>query len=275
MPVKIVINGPLFPYTENDSRLIEDKVNQSPEEDFDVFIHSPGGSIWEGKKLYHLFNNLPGKVRFFVTGLAGSAASYLCMAGDELHVYEYSEFMMHSAMTCFGFCGNAAQLEEAIPQLEKQIPALRAEDKVIANIYAKRSNVDVAKVTAWMEEETTFRGEEIVKNGLATHLIKTEPRDGGKTNSADALPKFDLSEFKMHKDSAFHRPFGGGIEPYMSWQSTSNADLPVSDPGKQNNADSSNNGTTSADDIETLQRIARNKAVARNRLLALQHPAAK
>ena len=269
MPVKIVINGPLFPYTENDSRLIEHEVSKTPNEDFDVFVHSPGGSIWEGKKLFHLFNNLPGKVRFFIPGLAGSAASSMCMAGDELHVYEYSEFMMHSAMTCFGFCGNAKQLEEAIPKFQQQIPALKAENKVIAGIYAKRAKIDISKVIEWMDVETTFHGEEIVKMGLATHLIKTPARGAGKTNMVDELQKFDLSAFQMHKTSAFHKPFGAGIEPYMSWQSVDHLEQPNDDDDRGGAPEGT---VATGEDVETIQRIARNRAVARNRLLRINHP---
>lgn len=249
MASTITINGPLYPYTENDSRLIEEEVSKlDPMEPIDLHIHSPGGSVWEGKKLFNLFMARQAPVHVYVDGLAGSAASFLAMAGSKLFVYDYSEFMIHSAMTWIMFMGNARELEKLIPEIEKEVDGLRSEDKVIANLYAKRASIDVSKVTAWMEAETTWRGKEILDVGFATDLIETPAR--GKEN----LAKYDLSGFKAAAKSGYHEKFCEGIDSYMSWFAANGGlRADIKDPA----------GT----DTGKIRQIAVAQAAARNRVL--------
>lgn len=251
MPTKIEINGPLYPYTDNDSRLIADAVKQAgTDAELDVHWHSPGGSIWEGKKLFQLFLDHEGPVNMYVT-LAASAASYAAMSGDKLFVYDYSEWMVHSAMTWFSFFGNAKELEGNIPVWQKEIKNLRSEDKVLAKIYADRSKIDLDEMTGYMDEETTWYGKDILDVGFATDLLETPKREGG---SKENLAKFDLSCFEMHRKSAFHEMYGEGIEPAFAWQAQSNA-VPENEPSPE---------------PEKLRKVAAAQAKARQRQLEIR-----
>ena len=44
-----------------------------------IYINSPGGSVWEGKTIYALLCRFPGTKTVYVDGIAGSAASFIAI----------------------------------------------------------------------------------------------------------------------------------------------------------------------------------------------------
>ena len=64
--------------------------------DINVYIDSGGGSAIEGMRIYNMFKNYDrGVVNFYGSGIVGSAASFICLAGnlklDKLCQYLYHE----------------------------------------------------------------------------------------------------------------------------------------------------------------------------------------
>jgi len=251
MATTIDINGPLYPWTENDSRLIAEKVQEAgTDAELEVLVHSPGGSVWEGKKLFQLFMDHKGPVNGYVT-LAASAASYLSMAFDKLFVYDYSEWMVHSALTWFDFFGNAKELEIELPKLQKEVINLRNEDKALAKIYSDRGNISIDDMTRYMDEETTWYGKDILEAGFATDILDTPRRGAEKEN----LAKFDLGCYKMHRKSAFHEKYAEGIEPMMAWDVQSGSEETAAGPDVSS---------------DKIRHVAAKRAAARQRQIELR-----
>lgn len=208
---KIDITGPLYQYTNNDARLIQHQFNDFDENDeVEIFWHCPGGDTREANKIFTTIMNHKGKTTSKII-LAASAGSYASMGADRLEVYDYSEFMIHSAMMRTCLTCNRAQIDKMIEFIQSQKPVLEILDSQIAEIYAKRSGIDKDKVIKWMNEETTWRGEEIKKAGFATDFVDTPPRE------IENLARFDLSSYENLKDSRWHQQYSNSIEPEEAW----------------------------------------------------------
>jgi ATP-dependent protease ClpP protease subunit len=238
---KINITGPLFAYTMNDARIIQQRFNEfAPSDEVEITWHCPGGDIREGNKIFDIImqHKAPTTSRIL---LAASAGSYAATAADRMVVYDFSEFMIHQAHLYAYFQGHRGKIDEFIKQLEEQKPVLEQLDKTIANIYSKRCNMDHGKIMEYMLQETTWRGEEIKKIGFATDFADTPARDSDKEFSNLANAKFDLSCYANHDKSRWHKLFGEGIASSEAWyaQTAALANLnttPQSEPPKTDHA---------------------------------------
>lgn len=250
----IDITGPLFQYSNNDSRYIQELFNEmDPKDEVVINWHSPGGDTREGNKLFNMILNHPGKTTSNVI-LAASAASYAAMAADEMNVFDYSEFMIHRSMVVAFFIGNRVDLDKHIAEMEKEKEVLEELDRQISNMYAKRAKMDSDKILDWMADETTWRGKKILDAGFATNFIDTPPRD--KQN----LAKFDMSCYANWNQSIWHEKYGSGIRAEEAWAAQTLAFLK---PEDLRNVD----GETEAK--REAQR-AKNVAIAKQKLKIMQ-----
>ena len=55
-------------------------------EEVEVYINSPGGSIFAGSEIYTELRAYSGRVRVKIVGIAASAASVIAQAGDESEI---------------------------------------------------------------------------------------------------------------------------------------------------------------------------------------------
>ena len=87
-------------------------------EEIKIHINSGGGSVFGGLAIYNLLKSYKGKKIVYIDGLAGSIASVIALAGDEVYIYENSMMMIHNPLTAI--CGyyNAKELQEQINALE-------------------------------------------------------------------------------------------------------------------------------------------------------------
>jgi ATP-dependent protease ClpP protease subunit len=140
-------------------------------------VNSPGGDAFEGVAIYNLLKNNGKPVNVYVDGLAASAASIICMAGDTITMGEASMMMIHNAI---GMAyGNADDLRSLADTLDKVTES-------IADVYVNRTKNKKSDVLDMMTAETWMTAKEAVKNGFATEVAGK----GGYKNS------FDLSAFK-------------------------------------------------------------------------------
>lgn len=254
---KIDVTGPLFSYTNNDSRIIQEQFDSfDPNDEVEIYWHSPGGDTREGNKIFNTILSHKGKTTSKVL-LAASAASYAAMGSDEMEVYDYSEFMIHSAMMATFVLCNRSQIDGVIEFLNEHKPVLEKLDSQIANIYSKRASVAFDKVMKWMGEETTWRGEEIHKVGFATKFVDTPPR------TYENMAKFDLSCYQNHQGSKWHEQYSPNIDAKEAWYAQTAAILLPDETGDAKNTEAAttneSDGTPEPDDHVKLARIAKAK----------------
>lgn len=161
---ELYIYGDIVRYRWDDS----DTSAKSFKQDLDAFgdihtlnlyLNSPGGSVFEGVAIYNILKRHKATVNVHVDALAASIASVIAMAGDKIYMPSNSMMMIHNPWT-FTW-GNAAELRKAADDLDrigvsmKQSYLDRAGDKL-----------DEAKLTELLDAETWLSAQECFDYGL-------------------------------------------------------------------------------------------------------------
>lgn len=124
-----------------------------------LYINSPGGSVFEGVTIHNILKRHKARVVVHVDGLAASIASVIAMAGDEIHMPRNAMMMIHNPWT-FTW-GNAAELRKAADDLDriglsmKQTYLDRGGDKLVED-----------KLTELLDAETWLSAQECFDYGL-------------------------------------------------------------------------------------------------------------
>lgn len=132
-------------------------------------VNSPGGSVFAARAIEQAIREHKSKIIVHIDGLAASAASFLIMAADEIHMAPGSFLMIHKAWTWM--YGNA-------DDLRKEASLLDQIDGSLVKTYAKRSGQDEAGIANWMAEETWFEAATAVELGFANAVSdEAAPKD--------------------------------------------------------------------------------------------------
>ena len=140
-------------------------------------VNSPGGDAFAGVAIYNLLKASNKPVNVIVDGMAASAASIVCMAGDTITMNDGTVMMIHEAQGC-------AMGDEAT--MTKMADTLKTVTGSIADIYANKTGMSKNKVLEMMKEETWMDPKVAVKQKFATAV-------GG---SSAVKNVFDLSLFR-------------------------------------------------------------------------------
>ncbi|MGO5554231.1 head maturation protease, ClpP-related [Segatella copri] len=147
-----------------------------------LYVNSPGGAAWDGVAIMNALRRHRARVLVTVDGLAASAASLICMAGDHITMGPSSQMMVHDASGIAW--GNAQVLRDTATVLDKLSDSY-------ADAYAKRASGTRAQWRDIMRAETWYTAEEAVLAGLA------DAWDGSEDAAAAAsATPFDLSSFR-------------------------------------------------------------------------------
>lgn len=123
-------------------------------QDIDIYINSGGGSVFAGIAIYSMLKRHKGKKTVHVDGLAASIASVIALAGDEVIVPKYANFMIHNPLCMLWNSYNAIDLRKIASTLDSC-------KESILNIYMENVKEGVTKeeLSALMDEEKWFTGE--------------------------------------------------------------------------------------------------------------------
>ena len=135
-------------------------------ESVEVEINSPGGSVFEGQRIFNALRSMSARgveITTRVNGLAASMGSVILMAGDKREITTGSRVMIHEASTIAA--GDARALRRQSDLLE----GISAE---IAGIYADRTGGDVKAIRQMMLAETWMDATEAKENGFVDSIIK-------------------------------------------------------------------------------------------------------
>ena len=151
--------------------------------EIEIYINSLGGDVVEGTAIYNQLRRHPAHKTVYVDGFAGSIASVIAMAGDEVVMPANTLMMIHN-MT-WGVYGNPAQLRKAADDLEvindtgREAYLLKAGDKLSRE-----------KLTELMDAETWLPARECVELGLADRIAdapSAEEAEGAPQQRAGAV----------------------------------------------------------------------------------------
>jgi ATP-dependent protease ClpP protease subunit len=109
-------------WTGNDARTFQSKLKEIQAEVIELRINSPGGSVFEGVTIYNLLIAHPARVEVKVDGLAGSIASVIMLAGDEVEVAENAMVMIHNpTVVAWGESTELRTMADALDRIKDAI----------------------------------------------------------------------------------------------------------------------------------------------------------
>ena len=111
----------------------------------DIFINSPGGSVFEGVAIYNQITRFVGPKDVHIDGLAASIASVIAMCGDTIHMAENAMMMIHKP---WGMAmGDAVELRKTADTMDQVEGALVA-------TYVGRTGQSEKAISDWLQAET-------------------------------------------------------------------------------------------------------------------------
>ena len=133
---------------ENVKKMLDEVKNVK---NLDIYINSGGGSVFAGIAIYNMLKRNKAHKKVYVDGLAGSIASVIMMAGDEIIIPANAYLMIHKAST-FVY-GNA-------DDLIKMATTLETIEEGIMSIYETRlkEGVKIEEIKQMLDEETWMTG---------------------------------------------------------------------------------------------------------------------
>jgi ATP-dependent protease ClpP protease subunit len=141
----------------------------------EIEIHSPGGSVFDGWRMHNAIKDMRARgVRVIAkVSLAGSMASVVAIAADEVHMAKGGRFMIHDASTVT--VGTAQDHYRAAGLLDS------ISDE-IAGAYAEKTGKGKDEMREMMLAETWLTSSQAVALGLADKEM-----DGGKVDAEDKV----------------------------------------------------------------------------------------
>lgn len=127
----------------------------------DIYINSPGGSVFEGRAIMAALSRFSGKTVAHIDSLCASAATSIALACNEVVMSEGALFMIHNASG--GVWGDKTDMRETADLLEK------IELSVIKD-YTDKTGKGDAEVIALMDAETWFTATEAKAHGFIDRI---------------------------------------------------------------------------------------------------------
>ena len=135
-----------------------------PGKDINVYINSPGGSVYAGLGIYDTMQFIQSDVATICTGMAASMAAVLLVAGKEgkRSALPHSRVMIHQPLG--GVQGQASDIEIEAREIQKL-------KKELYTIIADHSHTDYDKVWADSDRNYWMTAEEAKEYGMIDEVL--------------------------------------------------------------------------------------------------------
>ncbi|QPW48952.1 Clp protease ClpP [Bacillus thuringiensis] len=133
-------------------------------ETINLYINSPGGSVFETMAMIAMLQRHPAKVISYIDGIGASCASVLPMISDKIIMYANSMLMVHNAWTYAS--GNADKLRKAADDIE------RINQSMVQHYLTRAGDkLDEDKLKQLLDAETWLSADEAMEYGLCDEII--------------------------------------------------------------------------------------------------------
>ncbi|MCU4822789.1 Clp protease ClpP [Bacillus cereus] len=151
-------------------------------ETINLYINSPGGSVFETMAIIAMLQRHQAKVISYIDGIGASCASVLPMISDKIIMYANSMMMIHNAWTYAS--GNADQLRKAADDIE------RINQSMVQHYLTRAGDkLDEDTLKQLLDAETWLSAEEAMGYGLCDEIISAN-------NAAACLDEKWAKEYK-------------------------------------------------------------------------------
>lgn len=129
----------------------------------DIYINSPGGSVFAAISIYNIIARHKGAVTVHVLGIAASAATIITSVPNGRVIMPLGSMMLVHPVRAATGSSTAEQLQEAGKNLEK------VRDSVI-DIYEQKTGLERERLLAMMQKESYLTAGEAVELGFADEV---------------------------------------------------------------------------------------------------------
>ena len=133
-------------------------------DDIQIYINSPGGSVTAGMAIYDTMNFIKSKVSTICIGMAASMGAFLLSSGEQGMRYSLpnSEIMIHQPLG--GAQGQATEIKIAAEHI------LKLRDK-LNKILAKNTKQDIKKIETDTDRDYFMEASEALEYGLIDKIL--------------------------------------------------------------------------------------------------------
>lgn len=142
---------------------------EDPEKDIQMYIHSPGGSIYAGLAIYDTMQQMTAPVSTVAVGVTASFGTVLLTAGTTGYRYALPNATIHLHQPLGGTQGQATDIEIQAKEI------LRLREKLNA-ILAKHTGQTLETIEHDVERDFYLDAESAVKYGLIDQILTPAER---------------------------------------------------------------------------------------------------
>lgn len=163
----IILNGEINDQTSNIVVAELLYLDSESNEDIELYINSPGGSITSGMAIYDTMNFIKSKVSTICIGMAASMAAFLLSSGEEgkRMALPNSEIMIHQPLG--GASGQATEIKIAAEHI------LKVKNK-LNKILAKNTGKTIEQIEQDTERDYFLSSKEAKNYGLIDKIIENK-----------------------------------------------------------------------------------------------------
>ncbi|MGB4762606.1 MAG: ATP-dependent Clp protease proteolytic subunit [Candidatus Saccharimonas sp.] len=138
--------------------------NEDPDKDIQLYINSPGGSVYDGMAIYDTIQFIKPDVQTIGIGLQASMGAFLLSSGTKgkRYVLPHSRVMIHQPSS--GTQGKVTDQEISL----REVMRIKEE---LSEIMARNTGQKLEKVKADMERDYWMSADEAVKYGIVDEVI--------------------------------------------------------------------------------------------------------
>lgn len=140
-----------------DSKGFVDEIKNLDVDNITINISSPGGFVDDALMIYDAIKGHRAFVTVQLSGVVGSAATFIACAADKVVGSDTLLYMIHNVS--MGGQGTKHELRKAADLVEK------IEDTII-NLYRKKTGKSKSVIQKWLDAETWFTLDEAIENGF-------------------------------------------------------------------------------------------------------------
>lgn len=159
--------------------------------DIDVHINSGGGDVFESIAIRNLLKQHEGSIDIYIDSLAGSGASVIATAGENIYMYDNSMQMIHKAWTII--MGNADELRKTATDLDKI-------DSAVKTSYMSKFVGTEDELETLIAQEEYLTAEECIAFGFATKIIEIQKGDSTKNSVQNLFNKYRKSDISIEQN---------------------------------------------------------------------------
>lgn len=139
--------------------------NEDPDKDIQLYINSPGGSVYDGLAIYDTMQYIKPDVQTIGIGLQASMGAFLLSSGakGKRFVLPNARVMIHQPSS--GTQGMVTDQEISLRESVRM-------KELLAKVIAKNTGQKLDKVKTDMERDHWMSADEAVKYGLADEMIR-------------------------------------------------------------------------------------------------------